>query len=88
VRGDSEMMGPARLPCVRITHTPTGASALCYHRFVSNAKQNAMRILRSKLWCLEHGIEPIQEEVCSIELPGDQQYPHELVEHRSEIGDL
>jgi hypothetical protein len=78
-------MTPVRLPAVRIVHVPTGISAIAEHRSQFRAKDGAYALLRARLWARAAGI-ATDREVCAVELPDAEPYPHDLLAHRAPIG--
>jgi hypothetical protein len=79
------MLGPRYPPAVRVVHLPTGVSAVAQHRAQWKAKDAALALLRSKLWARAAGI-AAAGEVCTVELPDDEPYPHDLLQHHRPIG--
>jgi hypothetical protein len=78
-------MMPRRLGAVRIVHVPTGVSAIAEHRSRFRAKEGAYALLRARLWARAAGI-AAGGEVCAVELPDGEPYPHDLLAHRGPIG--
>jgi hypothetical protein len=78
-------MMPVRLPAVRIVHVPTGVSATAAHRAQWRAKDHAYALLRSRLCARAAGV-AADREVCAVDLPDAEPYPHDLLRYRKPIG--
>jgi|GEM_PF-2652300 len=73
---------------VTITHEPTGESVtVTNHICRSNhgMRTIADRIIRSRVYAIQHGFARSNKEVANYELPDDNPYPHDLLKYRIRV---
>jgi hypothetical protein len=66
----------------RITHKPTGIVVTCdLYRHMHKNKFMCVKVLKAKLWALAN-LPPVEKVVATYDLPGDLQFPHELIDYK------
>lgn len=73
-------------PSVRVTHVPTGVSAIVdSSRSNYKNEQVATKVLRSRLWAIQNGYGLKPDVISETVLPDDVEWPNDLGDYRTAI---
>lgn len=73
---------------VQITHKPTGETVFIdFSRSVHKNREMGLKVIRSRLWALQHGIKrpELDDVISEYNLPDDVEYPNDLEDYRKSL---